>query len=154
MTVEAKPAVNVKRALPFFWVTDLEKSLRYYTDGLGFTMTKSWKPEGKLRWCWLELGETVIMLQQFWREGPNTNLPKEKLGVGVDIYFDCDDALAIYRDLKAKGIAAKRPFVGNGLWVTAVTDPDGYKLLFESPADAPEETEYAEPGAQPNLTSG
>ena len=42
------------------------------------------------------------------------------------------------------GIKAQRPFVGNGLWVTNVSDPDGYRLSFESPTDAPEETEYSE----------
>jgi hypothetical protein len=36
----------------------------------------------------------------------------------------------------------QRPFVGNQMWVTSVVNPDGYHLLFESPADAPEETEY------------
>jgi hypothetical protein len=30
------------------------------------------------------------------------------------------------------------------MWVTGVLDPDGYHLLFESPTDVAEETEYAE----------
>jgi hypothetical protein len=30
------------------------------------------------------------------------------------------------------------------MWVTQVTDPDGYELYFESPTDAPEETEFSE----------
>jgi lactoylglutathione lyase len=34
--------------------------------------------------------------------------------------------------------------VGNKLWVTTVTDPDGYKLFFNSPTDVPEETLYSE----------
>ena len=81
------------------------------------------------------------MLQEYW---PRTNLPKEELGVGVSICFTCRDALAIYRELKSRGVEAKRPFVGNSMWVTEVTDPDGYKLFFESPTDAPEESEYME----------
>lgn len=37
--------------------------------------------------------------------------------------------------------------MGNGLWVTSVQDPDGYRLDFESPTDVAEETVYsAEPG--------
>jgi hypothetical protein len=31
------------------------------------------------------------------------------------------------------------------MWVTTVKDPDGYTLDFESPTDAPEESEYSEP---------
>jgi hypothetical protein len=33
--------------------------------------------------------------------------------------------------------------VGNGSWVTALKDPDGYELYFESPTDAAEETVYS-----------
>jgi hypothetical protein len=38
------------------------------------------------------------------------------------------------------GFAHPTPSVANGAWVTHVADPDGYQLLFESEADAPEET--------------
>ena len=33
------------------------------------------------------------------------------------------------------------------MWVTILTDPDGYKLDFESPTDIPEETIYDESAA-------
>ena len=146
MSVETKLEVNVKQAVPFFWVSDVEKSVRYYTESLGFVMKNKWIHEGKLRWCWLEIGEAAVMLQQFWREGEghNANVPKERVGVGVSICFTCRDALEIYRELRAKGVDAQRPFVGNAMWVTSVKDPDGYHLFFESPTDAPEESEYSE----------
>ena len=129
---------NVRQAVPFFGVSSTEASLRYYVDGLGFTMTLKWIDEGKLRWCWLERGGAALMLQE-WRD---SWVPEGKVGVGVSICFICDDALALYREFTAKGIEAKRPFVGNGMWVTSLTDPDGYRLEFESVTDVPEETEY------------
>ena len=135
---------NVQQAVPFFRVTDMEASLRFFVDGLGFEMKKSWTPEGEIRWCWLELGAAAIMLQTFLTEGPHRNVPETKLGLGVSINFVCSDALSIYRDFKSRGIDAKRPFVGNAMWVTQVTDPDGYELYFESPTDVPEETELSE----------
>jgi hypothetical protein len=55
----------------------------------------------------------------------------------------CADALSIYHDLTSRGLSATRPFVGNGLWVTSVMDPDGYRLDFESPTDVPEGTVYS-----------
>ena len=64
--------------------------------------------------------------------------------MGVSINFTCKDALVIYRDLSSRGVEAKRPFVGNGMWVTGVVDPDGYELLFESPTDIAEETVLSE----------
>jgi hypothetical protein len=66
------------------------------------------------------------------------------LGVGVSICFICEDALAIYREVTARGIQASRPFVGNGMWVTSLTDPDGYRIDFESYTDTPEETVFSE----------
>jgi len=135
---------NVQQAVPFFRVTDMETSLSFYVEGLGFEMKKSWTPEGEIRWCWIELGAAAIMLQTFLTEGPHRNVPETKLGLGVSINFVCSDALAIYRDVKSRGIDAKRPFVGNAMWVTQVTDPDGYELYFESPTDVPEETELSE----------
>ena len=76
-------------------------------------------------------------------EGHDANLPKGRLGEGVSICFICEDALAIYREVESRGIHSERkPFVGNRMWVTSLSDPDGYKLFFESPTDAPEESEY------------
>jgi hypothetical protein len=46
----------------------------------------------------------------------------------------------VYHAALARGLTPSRPFVGNGLWVVSLTDPDGYRLDFESPTDAPEGT--------------
>ncbi|MGB2673229.1 MAG: VOC family protein [Candidatus Acidiferrum sp.] len=51
MGVEKKIEVNVKRAVPFLHVSNMEESLRFYVDSLGFEITKKWIDEGKLRWC-------------------------------------------------------------------------------------------------------
>jgi len=136
--------INVKQAVPFFWVQDIEKSLRYYVDGIGFELTNKWIDGGKMRWCWLQLGDASIMLQEFWKEGQHSNKPEGKLGQGVSICFICEDALAIHQEITSKGIQASEPFVGNKMWVTELTDPDGYKLCFESNTDVPEDTTYSE----------
>lgn len=148
MNVASPTGVNVKQAVPFFGVSNMEASLRFYVDGLGFEMKKSWipdpaenNPEGKIRWCWLQLGEAALMLQEFLPE----RRPKEALGTGVSVCFTCEDALALYREFKSRGIQTrKRPFVGNRLWVVPLTDPDGYRIEFESPTGAPEESELKE----------
>ena len=126
---------NVKEAVPFFRVSNIERSLRYYVYGLGFEMTRKWIVEGKLRFCWLQHGEAALMLQEFPKEGHDSWSPKGKVGEGVSICFQCDDALAIYRIVTARGIKASKPFVGNGMWVTSLSDPDGYKIEFESLTD-------------------
>jgi lactoylglutathione lyase len=135
---------NVRQAVPFFWVHDLEASCRFYVDGLGFRMTKQWREGDRLRWCWLELGSAALMLQEFWREGHHRNVPDTKVGVGVSIAFICHDAPALYREFGARGIRATRPVVENAMWATHVVDPDGYPLLFESPTEVPEGTRFPE----------
>jgi lactoylglutathione lyase len=142
MGLEQKPAVNVKQAVPFLHVSNIEESLRYYVQGLGFQMTKKWIDEGKLRWCWLEIGDAALMLQEFRKEGHNSWKPSCKVGEGVSICFLCENALAIYHEATSKGLKAENPFVGNGMWVTLFSDPDGYRILFESPTNVPEDTEY------------
>ena len=145
MAVAPVTSVNVKQAVPFFGVTNMESSLRFYVDGLGFKMKNYWipnraedHPDGRIRWCWLQLGDAAIMLQEF----RSRNRPKGTLGTGASVSFMCEDALAIYREFQSRGVQTrKRPYVGNRLWVVPVTDPDGYRMEFASPTDAPEESE-------------
>jgi lactoylglutathione lyase len=132
---------NVQQVVPFFMVSNIEASLRFYIDGLGFRRTKKWIVDGKIRWCWLEIGRAAFMLQEY---RPDSPLATAKLGEGVSICFQCRDAVAIYREALSRGLAPQRPFVGNNMWVTILTDPDGYKLDFESPTDVPEETVYSD----------
>ena len=148
MSIAPSTSANVKQAVPLFGVTNMEASLRFYVEGLGFKMKDSWipdraedKPDGRIRWCWLERGEAAIMFQEFLADGR----PKEPLGTGASVYFMCEDALALHGEFRARGIEGpRRPFVGNRLWVVPLTDPDGYRIFFQSPTDAPEETELEE----------
>jgi len=134
-------AVNVQQAVPFFMVSNIEASIGYYVDGLGFQMTRHWIDEGKLKWCWLQQGGAALMLQEYRKD----RIPSGRFGEGVSVCFQCSDALSIYHAAAARGIKAKRPFVGNAMWVVAFSDPDGYRIDFESPTDVPEETEYTAP---------
>jgi hypothetical protein len=143
MSVEATE-VNVQQAVPFFGVTSMDESLRFYMEGLAFTMKYRWIDEGKLRWCWLEIGTAGLMLQEYKTEGHHSFKPEGKLGVGVSVCFQCRDALRIYRESRSRGLQPGTPFVGNAMWVVPFTDPDGYNVLFESPTDAPEESRYTE----------
>lgn len=133
---------NVKETVPFFWVTDMEKSLEFYVKGLGFEIQYSWTPDDKIAWCKLKREGASMMLQTHHQMEQGTMKNEGKVGVGVSIYFICKDAIAIYKELIAKGIDASKPFVSNGMWLTSMKDPDGYMLHFDSLTDAPEESEW------------
>jgi lactoylglutathione lyase len=145
MNLKTSDVPNVKQAVPFFNVKDIDASLKFYVEGLSFTITRSWKPDGRIRWCSLERDDVAIMLQQYWKDDGPGGWPASALGQGVSICFVCADAIAIYHEAKARGLNVSTPFVGNGLWVTSLIDPDGYRLEFESPSDVPEDTVYSEP---------
>ncbi|MDB5018349.1 MAG: Glyoxalase-like domain protein [Mucilaginibacter sp.] len=133
---------NIRLAVPFFMVRDMEASLKFYTDKLGFKITNQWTPRGKIEWCWLERDQVSLMLQE-----PRDKEKFEQDGLkgkGISICFQCADALALYHEFTASGVEIAEPFVGNNMWVVAFPDPDGYRLDFESPTDVPEETKYSE----------
>ena len=134
--------IGVRQVVPLLMVKSMDASLRYYVDGLAFRMTNNWIVQGKVRWCWLEHGGAAVMLQEIATDGKHRQAVEGKVGVGVGLNFICEDALAFYREVTGRGIATKRPFVGNRMWVTSLNDPDGYSLHFESPTNAHEESEY------------
>ena len=135
---------NIKQAVPFFMVTDITTSIDFYVKGLGFEIKNSWTTGGKMRWCWLEVGDAAIMLQEFLTDGQNPIVSKRQLGEGVEIFFICQDSLKIYDQIKERGLSASEPFVGNNMWVVGLRDPDGYKISFESPTDVTEDTTYSD----------
>ncbi len=134
--------VGVRQLVPLLMVRDMDASLRFYVEGLGFRIANTWTPEGKIRWCWLEHGTAALMLQEMSPDDRRRTEPGARLGAGVGLNFTCADALAFYHVVKERGIAVERPFVGNGMWVASLRDPDDYRLHFESVTDVPEETQY------------
>ena len=139
MNDDLKSNSNVKQAVPFFMIVNMERSLNFYINGLGFELKIKWEPEAKIEWCWLQLDEASLMLQEY-RKKPIT----ENLGEGMSICFICEDALKIYQQIISRGISPLEPFVGNNYWVVQLKDPDGYNILFESTTDAPEGTMYSD----------
>ncbi len=127
--------MSVQQVVPFLCVSSMERSVGYYVKGLGFAIKHEWVVGGRLRWCWLARDGAALMLQE---------VAGRMVGDGMSLYFICDDAVAIYRQLRSRGIEASEPQVGNHMWVTTLTDPDGYRLHFESLTDVPEETKLSE----------
>ena len=80
MSSVSKSPPNIKQAVPFFMVKDMESSVNFYVKGLGFSITESWIEKGKIKWCWLTIDNAAIMLQEY---DEKNNMRKEKVGEGV-----------------------------------------------------------------------
>ena len=135
---------NIQYSTPLSMVSDMEVSLKFYVDGLGFQIRNTWTPGGKIEWCWLQREGGSVMLQEARVTKDKPYLSDNKPGAGLSIWFQCLDSLILYHEFLDNGIKADEPFVGNGLWDLHVADPDGYNVHFESPTDVPEETKYSD----------
>ena len=147
MSAQIVPLNNVSAVVPLLMVSSMERSLAFYVDGLGFTVQNRWIPDGHLRWCWLSLGGAALMLQEATGSSRQRITEAGTLGNGAALYFQCTDALVVFREAASRGIhALHEPQVGNFAWEIFFADPDGYKINFSSPTDVPEETLLSELG--------
>jgi len=144
MEQHANLTENVTQAVPFFMVANLQRSLDFYAGGLGFSLINQWIPRDHIEWCWLQLGGAALMLQEIRKNNSVKKYEDRIQGLGVSICFQCRDSLLLYHQFKEKKLNPAEPFVGNGLWVVIITDPDGYRLEFSSPTTVAEETRYSD----------
>jgi uncharacterized glyoxalase superfamily protein PhnB len=132
MTSMSKSAV-VRQLVPLLAVTDLQRSVEFYRDRLGFGLTGQAENEGKMFWCRTARDGSVIMLQ----EAEEEDGPAKGFGRGISFYFVCDDADAMYAELTSRGLQLDPPSVAYyGMKQVVVPEPDGYFLCFESAVES------------------
>lgn len=130
MTVADKTA-TVSAVWPLLVVKDLETSLAFYRDRLGFSLQRGAEADGRLFWCRISRGGASLMLQAWHQEDG----PVEGRGRGVTLYFLCDDADALYAEFVSRGVALEPPTTAYyGMRQLFVPEPDGYVVCFESDA--------------------
>lgn len=113
---------------PLIWVTDMQRSLAFYRDGLGFEVVASWEGPHGIAWCRLKHGPVSLMLQI--AEG---DVPPPVEGQATELFILCDDARALHAEFVARGIPATDPeHMVYDMLQFRVTDPDGYPLWFEN----------------------
>ena len=119
----------IRELVPLLFVQDLTRSLAFYQQ-LGFNLSGTWEPDGKLSWCRLGRAESALMLQQAEEEDG----PAEGRGRGVRLFFICDDVDALHAEFIGAGVTIESPQLAfYGMKQIFLKDPDGYELCFESP---------------------
>jgi catechol 2,3-dioxygenase-like lactoylglutathione lyase family enzyme len=121
-------------ARPILNVTDVEASLRFYIDRLGFTSPWRYDDDGKARVAQVDRQGCALILADTWPENVGKALMFISLNVEPPTREAATDALdALRAELEAKGIPVKDGSWGYRLLV--VDDPDGNQLLFNYPAE-------------------
>lgn len=122
-------------ARPILNVTDVEASLRFYMDRLGFTSPWRFDEQGKAHVAQVDRQGCALILARTLPEKIGKGLIFISLNVEPETPEAATAALdALRAEIEAKGVPVKDGSWGYRLLV--VDDPDGNQLLFNYPADS------------------
>jgi len=121
--------LRLREVTPGFTVNDLDRSVRFYRDILGFHVQEEWKHEGKVIGVELRAGAIKLYLgQDDFAKGRD-----RVKGIGFRMYCDSgDDVDAIATRIRRNGGVLDHDPVTQS-WGTrdfGITDPDGFKITI------------------------
>src|SRR5580658_6634611 len=119
-------------ARPVLHVADVEASLRFYVDRLGFTSPWRYEEDGSVYVAQVDRQGCALILSNRWPEKVGKGLMFISLNETREAQITALDALRA--ELEARGVAVKDGSWGYRLLV--VDDPDGNQLFFNYPAEA------------------
>ena len=132
-------------ARPVLHVADVESSLRFYLDRLGFTSPWRYDDDGRARIAQVDRQGCALILAdaQFFRGNPSGAFGPEKVGKGlmfISLNVEAHSregtiaALdALRAELESNGVLVREGSWGYRLLV--VDDPDGNQLFFNYPSE-------------------
>ena len=119
--------LQARSLTPSLTVNDFKRSLRFYTEGLGFAVEDEYEVEGEVRGAMLAAGEARLGLSQ----DDFTKGRDRVKGVGMRLHLETDqDLKTLAQQAKGAGIpldSEPGPLPWGPLGFS-LTDPDGYKL--------------------------
>jgi catechol 2,3-dioxygenase-like lactoylglutathione lyase family enzyme len=119
-------------ARPVLHVTDVEASLRFYIDRLGFTSPWRYDEDGRARVAQVDRQGCALILSDQWPEKVGKGLMFISLNVEPETREAAVAGLdALRAELEAKGVSVKEGTWGYRLLV--VDDLDGNQIFFNYP---------------------
>jgi uncharacterized glyoxalase superfamily protein PhnB len=116
-------------ARPVLHVTDVETSLRFYMDRLGFTSPWRYEGDGRARVAQVDRQGCALILADKWPDKIGKGLIF--ISLNVEPVTQAAELDALRSELEAKGVSVKEGSWGYRLLV--VDDPDGNQLFFNYP---------------------
>jgi catechol 2,3-dioxygenase-like lactoylglutathione lyase family enzyme len=124
--------IDLRGLCPLIQVFDMDSSLHFYCDLLGFTIVEKAEKGG---WAWLRHGTADLMLNAAYDDGarPPEPDPARLLGHQDTVLFiGCPDVDGAYEHLRVKGLAVSKPKVAwYGMKQMSLKDPDGFEICFQ-----------------------
>jgi len=125
----AAEGLRMSSASPSFTVNDLDRSLSWYRDVVGFDVEETWKDGEKVIGVSLRAGDVSFMIgQDDWKKGRD-----RKKGEGFRIFCTTRKSVDdIAKRIKSKGgqldhEPQNQPW---GMRDFSMTDPDGFKITI------------------------
>jgi catechol 2,3-dioxygenase-like lactoylglutathione lyase family enzyme len=121
-------------ARPVLHVSDVEASLRFYVDRLGFTSPWRYDKDGRAHVAQVDRQGCALILADTWPE----KIGKGLMFISLNVEPATPEAAAaavdaLRAELGARGVAVKEGSWGYRLLV--VDDPDGNQLFFNYPGE-------------------
>ncbi len=128
---------DLESIAPFFIVRDLDRSIAFYRDALGFALHFGVPEDGPF-FAMLGRGGAQLMLKAIAPAVEPLPNPIRHPWARWDAYVTASDPVALAAEFAARGIATREPpeNAGDGLIGFDVTDPDGYVFSSVVRADA------------------
>jgi len=126
---------NVQSLTPLLQVYDMQRSVAWYRDVLGFQVMSTYEPDGHLYWATLQLGGAVLMLNARYEDDERPPSPPPAQGrEDTTLFFLCENVDAAYAELSNKAGRVSAPETAfYGMRQMEVIDPDGFVLCFQHP---------------------
>lgn len=126
-------ALRLRSITPTFTVNDVQLSLAWYRDGLGFFVADRWEEGGKLQGVMLKAGACEFGLSQ----DDFTKGRDRAKGIGFRLWCDTtQDVDAIAARLRAfGGTIAEEPGDHWDTYSFTAQDPDGFKITITRAKD-------------------
>lgn len=129
--------MKMKKLTPNLMVQNVNHTIRFYEEILGFEFVMSKPEEGQFNWAMMKFGDVEIMFQT--RASLAEEIPdfKElKIGGSLTFFIEVEGIKEFYAKIKQKAtIAQDLHTTFYGMQEFAIKDLDGYILTFAESAD-------------------
>ncbi len=132
--MSSNQAVKLLRSAPYFPVSDVERSMTFYEQMLGFRC--EYRGGSPVQFVICSRDGFAIMLRKVSK--PELIVPNEKQGGTWDAFFWVSDAQALHSELKSNGVnIVYGPLIQEAYHIKefAIRDDDGHVLGFGQALD-------------------